>query len=174
MVDAVVVSTGTVLADDPALTARESDDSLCARQPLRVVVGHREVPTDARVRSPGGQLVTVPSHSPDSVLRDLFERGVHHVMLEAGPTMVTAWISANVVDEAIGFIAPALLGTGPTLVGDLGIANVEKALRFEFSDVRRVGGDIAWRAAFSNVGREWHKQESGAFVRAAASTMEHT
>ncbi len=41
--DAIVVGTGTALVDDPALTAREADGSPSARQPLRVVVGHRDV-----------------------------------------------------------------------------------------------------------------------------------
>src|SRR6202000_226909 len=39
MADAIVVGTGTVLADDPALTARLADGGLAERQPLRVVVG---------------------------------------------------------------------------------------------------------------------------------------
>ena len=45
--DAIVVGTGTVLADDPALTARRADGSLAERQPLRVVVGRREIPPEA-------------------------------------------------------------------------------------------------------------------------------
>ena len=42
--DAIVVGTGTVFADDPSLTARLPDGTLTAQQPLRVVVGHREIP----------------------------------------------------------------------------------------------------------------------------------
>src|SRR5690606_12989543 len=47
--DAIVVGTGTVLADDPALTAR-AEDALLPHQPVPVVVGSRVVPADARVR----------------------------------------------------------------------------------------------------------------------------
>ena len=41
--DAIVVGTGTVFVDDPALTARLPDGTLAERQPLRVVVGEREI-----------------------------------------------------------------------------------------------------------------------------------
>src|SRR5690606_425349 len=42
-VDAIAVGTGTVLADDPELTARGPDGQAAEHQPLRVVVGEREV-----------------------------------------------------------------------------------------------------------------------------------
>ena len=56
-VDAIAVGTGTVLHDDPSLTARTADGELTEHQPLRVVVGHRPVPAGARLRGPGGPLV---------------------------------------------------------------------------------------------------------------------
>ncbi len=46
--DAIVVGTGTVFIDDPKLTARLPDGTLAERQPLRVVVGEREISPDAR------------------------------------------------------------------------------------------------------------------------------
>ncbi|MDJ0318071.1 bifunctional diaminohydroxyphosphoribosylaminopyrimidine deaminase/5-amino-6-(5-phosphoribosylamino)uracil reductase RibD [Arthrobacter antibioticus] len=49
-VDAIVVGTETVIADNPRLTARAADDTDAAKQPLRVVMGMREVPEDAAVR----------------------------------------------------------------------------------------------------------------------------
>ena len=48
-VDAVLVGSGTVLADDPHLTVRDADDELAEHQPLRVVLDRRHrVPAVAR------------------------------------------------------------------------------------------------------------------------------
>ena len=50
--DAVVAGVGTVLIDDPALTARRPDGSLNDRQPLRVVIDtHHRTPATAQVRN---------------------------------------------------------------------------------------------------------------------------
>ncbi len=59
-VGAIVVGTGTALTDDPSLTARNAAGELHGDQPLRVVVGLREVPADARLRGAGGELVALP------------------------------------------------------------------------------------------------------------------
>ena len=52
--DALLVGTGTVLADDPHLTVRHADGTLRGRQPLRVVMGLRPLPPTARVLDDGG------------------------------------------------------------------------------------------------------------------------
>src|SRR4051794_28460062 len=61
-VDAIVVGTGTALADDPSLTARNAAGELHGHQPLRVVVGRRPVPAGARLRAEGGELVEIDTH----------------------------------------------------------------------------------------------------------------
>ena len=63
-VDAIVVGTGTALVDDPSLTARNAAGELHGHQPLRVVVGHRDLPAGARLHGPGGELVHVRTHDP--------------------------------------------------------------------------------------------------------------
>src|SRR5690606_10733619 len=60
--DAIVVGTGTVLADDPWLTARLPDGELSPHQPLRVIVGMREIPTSARVLDDAAPTLVLRTH----------------------------------------------------------------------------------------------------------------
>lgn len=141
-VDAIVVGTGTVLADDPALTARDDHGDLAAHQPLRVVAGDRPVPDGARLRGPGGDLVQVAGHDPAALLAGLAAREVRHVLVEGGPTLAAAFLRAGVVDEVHAYLAPAFLGAGPAAVADLGLESVADALRLHVTDVERIGADV--------------------------------
>jgi len=141
-VDAIAVGTGTALTDDPSLTARTVDGGLVRHQPLRVVVGRRAVPDDARLRGPGGPLLHLPDHDPDAVLAELARREVRHVLVEGGPTLATALLAADAVDELHAYVAPVLLGAGATAVGDLGVTTIGEAARFTTHDVTRLGDDV--------------------------------
>ncbi len=139
-VDAIAVGTGTVLADDPSLTARSPGPEPAPHQPLRVVVGRREIPADARVRGPG--LVRLRSHDVDEVLAELWSLEVHHLLVEGGPTLSTAFLAAGRVDELHAYIAPLLLGTGLSAVGDLGVRTLSQAPRFRTQTTQRLGEDV--------------------------------
>ena len=141
-VDALAVGTGTVLADDPALTARERDGSLGAHQPLRVVIGSRDVPAGARLRGPGGELLQARTREPVEVLRTLERRGVRHLLVEGGPTIATAFLRAGLVDRVHAYVAPALLGSGRAVIDDLGVTAVADAVRLATRNVERLGPDI--------------------------------
>ena len=142
-VDAVVIGTGTALSDDPQLTARDGDGLVRERQPLRVVVGSRELPAGARLRDDTAPLLLVPSAAPAEVLRQLFERHeVQHVLLEAGPTLSTAFLRAGVVDEVIWFLAPKVLGAGRSVVADLDVRTITEALGLRLVGVSQVGTDV--------------------------------
>lgn len=141
-VDAIAVGSGTALADDPSLTARTVDGSLFEHQPLRVVLGRRTVPDAARLRGPGGPLLHLPDQDLDVVLRQLAEREVRHLLVEGGPTLATALLAADAVDELHAYVAPVLLGAGATAVGDLGITTIGDAARFATHDTTRLGDDV--------------------------------
>ncbi|MHB8451192.1 MAG: bifunctional diaminohydroxyphosphoribosylaminopyrimidine deaminase/5-amino-6-(5-phosphoribosylamino)uracil reductase RibD, partial [Mycobacteriales bacterium] len=98
-VDAVLAGAGTVLADDPQLTARTPDGALREHQPLRVVLDTRgRVPRTARVHD-GAAPTWVPTTAelavsastgrfePAAVLAGLYGRGVCHALIEGGPTL---------------------------------------------------------------------------------------
>ncbi|MFC8192293.1 bifunctional diaminohydroxyphosphoribosylaminopyrimidine deaminase/5-amino-6-(5-phosphoribosylamino)uracil reductase RibD [Cellulomonas sp. NPDC057328] len=141
-VDAIAVGTGTVLTDDPSLTARTVDGGLVERQPLRVVVGHRDVPAGARLHGPGGALVHVRTHDPAEVLRVLHAREVRHLLVEGGPTLAAAFLAAGVVDEVHAYVAPVLLGAGPAAVADLGVRTLADAVRLRPVEVVPLGPDV--------------------------------
>ncbi len=67
--DAIVVGTGTVLTDDPTLTARLADGGLADRQPLRVVVGRREIPSEAKVLNDDSRTMVIRTRDPAEVLQ---------------------------------------------------------------------------------------------------------
>lgn len=111
--DAILVGTGTALIDDPRLTVRDADADPAAHQPLRVVMGERSLPGDLHLFDDSATTVQLRSRDPREVLGALFERGVQHVLVEGGPTIVAAFLDAGLVDRVMWFIAPVLLGGGP-------------------------------------------------------------
>jgi len=140
--DAVLVGTGTVLADDPQLTVRDADGRPVARQPLRVVLGRRPLPPTARVLDGDAETLVLADRDPALALKQLHEREVRHVWLEGGPTVAAAFWRAGLVDEVLAYLAPALLGGGAAAVGDLGITTIGQAARLVPSEVRRLGDDV--------------------------------
>jgi diaminohydroxyphosphoribosylaminopyrimidine deaminase/5-amino-6-(5-phosphoribosylamino)uracil reductase len=141
-VDALVVGTGTALADDPALTARTAAGELAEHQPLRVVVGERDVPAGGRLAGPGGALLHLRTRDPREVLAALQAREARHVLVEGGPTLAAAFLRAGVVDQVHAYVAPVLLGAGRAAVADLGIETIGDALRLRTRDVRQLGPDV--------------------------------
>ncbi|CPZ68263.1 Probable bifunctional riboflavin biosynthesis protein RibG [Mycobacteroides abscessus] len=91
--DAVLVGTGTVFADDPQLTARTPDNELVPHQPLRVVVGMREVSSDAKVLNDDSHTMVIRTHDPAEVLAALGDRT--DIILEGGPTLAGAFLRAG-------------------------------------------------------------------------------
>ena len=134
-VDALMVGSGTVLADDPALTARpggiEAD-----RQPVRIVLdGRGQSPADARVFGQGTLVATSTSNREwraaiaatgatvlelesgesggvnlEQLLRVLGQRNVVSLIAEGGPTLLQSLFETERVDEVHAYVAPLLLG----------------------------------------------------------------
>jgi diaminohydroxyphosphoribosylaminopyrimidine deaminase/5-amino-6-(5-phosphoribosylamino)uracil reductase len=139
LADVILAGTGTVLVDDPELTVRDPAGHPLSEQPLRAVMGLREVPADRRVRNDVAETVVLPTRDPATALAELYERGRQHVFLEGGPTLGAVFLEAGLVDEVVAYVAPMLLGAGTSAVGDLGITTIADAVRFDVLDLSVVG-----------------------------------
>jgi diaminohydroxyphosphoribosylaminopyrimidine deaminase/5-amino-6-(5-phosphoribosylamino)uracil reductase len=156
--DAVIVGVGTVLADDPRLTARNlRNGTLAIRQPLRVVVDSSgRTPQGARVRDGAAPTWVITAAEAGAgadgrvdlpaMLRRLFGRGVRSALLEGGPTLAGAFLAAGLVDKVVGYVAPKLLGAGPAALGGTGITTIDQAIGLDLVDVRRIGPDVRFTA----------------------------
>ncbi len=144
--DAIAVGIGTVLADDPLLTARRPD----ARQPLRLVFDSKaRLPLDSqllttlaqspvlvvtspeadpsRIRaleSAGAETLTAGGSTPSariaSALSGLGGRGITSLFLEGGRTLASAFVEADQLDQSRTFIAPVLFGRATERVARAG------------------------------------------------------
>ncbi|MEP7020001.1 MAG: bifunctional diaminohydroxyphosphoribosylaminopyrimidine deaminase/5-amino-6-(5-phosphoribosylamino)uracil reductase RibD [Pseudonocardiales bacterium] len=142
-VDAIVVGSGTVLADDPHLTVRDEDDNLAEHQPLRVVLDRRHrLPQTARILDSAAETLVLDTAVPRFALKALYDRGVRHVLLEGGPTLAGAFVEAACVDEVIAYLAPTLLGAGPSALGHAGVGSIGEAVTLDVDTVTRLGDDV--------------------------------
>lgn len=142
--DVMLVGTGTVAIDDPELTVRDvavldGDGEPLAHQPLRAVMGLRDLPLDRRVFNDRAQTVQLHTHDPRAALAELFALDRRHVFLEGGPRLAAAFLEAGLVDEVVAYVAPMLLGAGSAAVGDLGITTIADALHLQVTDVTTIG-----------------------------------
>lgn len=160
---AVLTGIGTVLADDPALTVRAVETS---RQPLRVIVdADAETPPQARVLADGNALVVSAGarnpawgHGVESItlangagrvdlpalLRYLAERGINELHVEAGARLNAAFLDDDLVDEIVAYLAPDVIGDPARGMFEraTGLVALERAQRFEWHDLRRIGRDL--------------------------------
>ncbi len=132
-VDAIIVGAGTVMTDDPELSARPGGVEQ-GHQPLRVVVGNRN--TSGKRIWRDDNAMQCWTHDPRVVLEELHAREVRTVIVEGGATVSSAFLRSGLVDEVHAYLAPVLLGAGRGVVSGLGIRTIGEALRL--ADVRTV------------------------------------
>jgi len=142
--DAVLVGTQTVIDDDPHLTVRDELDEPLPRdrQPLRVVMGLREIPPASHVLDDAAATAVLHTRDPKEVLTELFRLDRQHLFLEGGPTVAAAFVRDGLVDEVVAYVAPLLLGAGRSAVADLGITTMTEALQLQVHDVTVLGDNV--------------------------------
>jgi len=167
-VDAILVGIGTVLRDDPRLTARLPE----RRHPARVIVDSTlRLPRDAHVLARDGApvIVATTSRSRPDIRRDLeacgvelivadgpagrvdlralFEtlgrRGVVSLLVEGGGTIHGACFDAGLVDKLMVFVCPMVVGgPGPSPVAGVGVEHLAAAWRLDRATVRQIEQDV--------------------------------
>ncbi len=138
--DTMLVGTRTVEVDDPELTVRDEVDQPVAMQPLRAVMGLRDLPPERRIFNDRAETVRLLTRDPEEALALLHGMDRQHVFLEGGPTVAQAFLSAGLVDEVVTYVAPMLLGAGTSAVADLGITTITDALHLHVADVHVLQG----------------------------------
>ena len=170
--DAIMAGIGTVLADDPQLTARDADGTPLPRQPLRVIADSRgRLPPDAMLlKQPGRTLVFVsdgaamqqsglessraewiaaPGHDGrvdlQAVLSELGRRQITSLFVEGGGTLLGSLFDEGLVDRVIGFVAPMIVGgdNATSPVSGSGVERITDAMRLNGVRIERFGDDVA-------------------------------
>jgi diaminohydroxyphosphoribosylaminopyrimidine deaminase/5-amino-6-(5-phosphoribosylamino)uracil reductase len=174
-VDAIAVGSGTVVVDDPELTARVGGRT--QHSPVPVVVDSRlRTPVGARLLRPGhpnGPLLLAGPEAPaarrrrleragarvvpvrlregridlKAAWRALGRVGTNEILVEGGGGLAAALLRAGLVDELHLFLAPRLIGgDGRAVLGSLGVERLRGALDLPPLKVRRVGRDLLLHA----------------------------
>lgn len=139
-VDAVLVGTGTALADNPSLTVRGVP--AVHHAPLRVVMGLRSLPPGAAVLNDSAPTLHLRTREPAEALAALHDKGVQHVLIEGGPTVAAAFVKGELVDQVVAYLAPVLLGAGRPSLAAAGIQTLADGLSLTGVDVSRLGDDV--------------------------------
>lgn len=166
---AIISGSGTVSADNPALTVRPEQWSspiafgVGDRQPLRVIMDRKAHSRgdEAVFNGPGDALLVcgkgvTPAFEIDHVdcacdlealMQFLGQRECNEVLLEAGPKLAGAFLQAGLVDELLVYMAPKLMGSAARPLFELPVALMADAIDLKINDIRAVGDD--WRLSLT-------------------------
>lgn len=135
---AILTGVGTVMADDPRMTARPEGG--CERQPDVIIMDSRDrTPSNAAVFAEGGRSVTLVPHR--DIGRAIAEYDT--VMIEAGAQIAASAIAADLVDRIEWFRAPVVLGgDGLPVIAALGLETLDAAPIFRRTGLRERGADV--------------------------------
>jgi diaminohydroxyphosphoribosylaminopyrimidine deaminase / 5-amino-6-(5-phosphoribosylamino)uracil reductase len=174
--DAVVIGVGTALADDPLLTVRDADGSTPLRvvldSSLKTPIDGRLVASASpslpvllahtsrgahRAKAfcgrPGLETLSCGADADGRVglvaLLDLLaKRGILSVLVEGGPSVLSAFTAAAIADRFSLFVAPKLIGSGRGWVTLTDIARVDDAIAVRIETTARLGDDLLVEGSF--------------------------
>lgn len=150
----VLVGGGTVVKDDPSLTARLRG---VKNQPVRVVLdpeaaipATRKVFSDGlptlRIVAPGKQGIEIPlldgAFDLHRLLGELWGRDVNGILVEGGAATLSSFLAAGLADRIELFVAPVVLGAGPSWIEGGLTEELAHAPRFRLVGTQRLGEDL--------------------------------
>ena len=139
--NAILIGTETALADNPNLIPRDLETAR-KTNPVRIVMGLREIPSDFNLNNDAAETIFLRSHDFSELLKLCAERDFNQVFVESGSELGTALLKAGLIDELIIFQAASLLGSGLSFIGDLGATNIKEKMDFLIRDVAQFGNDL--------------------------------
>lgn len=172
--DAVLVGSGTLLADDPELTVRLArgenparivlDSGLNIPPQAKLLTGQAKAPTmiattpradESKLKSlreAGIETLVCDEDTAGRVdLRDLLQKlgrhGISSLLVEGGATVITSLLSLNLADRLVVITAPMIMGRGIEAVGELGVTEVDRTLKLDFKKTYRSGTDLIIEAS---------------------------
>lgn len=164
---AVLTGVGTVLRDDPSMTARVEG---VTRQPHRVILDtHFSTPVNAKILHGEGDVLILTSSLDDSAIPEeinkkariqpcplqggrinlsdvmllLGKQQYNSILVEAGSRLSGAMLAAGLVDEVVVYMAPDLLGSDGRGMFDIAsISSLSDKIKFKFKSVTHLGRDL--------------------------------
>ncbi len=152
---AIMTGSSTILADNPSMTVRLNNVN---SSPLRVVIDSKNLINNQTLNifsnnAPTlilntNNIKTLGSNKLDlkDALRYLGNQGINNVLLEAGPNLIGAMISAQLIDEFVIYTAPMLMGSEANSMVTLPLKTMSDIVKLNITDIRMVGKDIRMTA----------------------------
>jgi diaminohydroxyphosphoribosylaminopyrimidine deaminase/5-amino-6-(5-phosphoribosylamino)uracil reductase len=168
---AVAVGSGTVIADNPALTVRRvhgaqpfrvilssslefGSDRKLVKEPVRfptiVVTTRSAVRRVAKARwARNVMFLEVKSAGRGKLdlrefLRKMASFNIKSILVEGGPTLITSFLKAGLSDKVIIITSPILAGRGIESIGDLGIKRISDSLKLDRVRLQAIGRDFVF------------------------------
>ena len=139
--DAILVGTSTVISDNPHLIPR-GEFSGFTRNPILIICGETEVPSNSNVFDGAAESVQVKTRDLGDLVSKLNELGVNQVFVEAGSKLASAMMSAGLIDELVIYQAPTLLGSGKSFYSHDLQSTISDQKRLEHISTEVLAGDI--------------------------------
>lgn len=136
--DLVLIGTGTALADNPSLNTSHSK----GRQPIRLVVGKREIPNDSKLNDTTAPTHFLKTNEISDLIIFLNQLEVNQVLVESGSILGTALVKFGVIDELQIYMAPSILGSGQSFINDLQINSLSQRLDYKIKNITLIGKDL--------------------------------